>query len=205
MALSRPRPLMLVVGGPSGSGKSTAFPVSRTGLDHFNVDDRCAELNGGSYQGISKDTRNRASYECEAFIEAHIQRQESFAVETTLRRLTPFVQAQAAKANRFVVNLLYLAIERDLVVGRIAIRADAGGLAARPEEVLAIYDASVAHLAKAILEFDEVAAFDNSQSFGRPRLVLEAQAGRITRIQRHPPAWLSQALRETGFQGALAP
>jgi len=42
------RPVMQVVAGPSGSGKSSLFPVAATGVDYFNVDDRCAELNRGS-------------------------------------------------------------------------------------------------------------------------------------------------------------
>jgi hypothetical protein len=34
---------MVVVAGPPGSGKSTVFPVAGFG-DHFNADDRAAEL-----------------------------------------------------------------------------------------------------------------------------------------------------------------
>jgi len=76
---------MIVVGGPAGSGKSTAFPVSDFGVDPFNIDDRAAELNGGSYRSIPPEIRARANQECEAFIEEHIRDGQSFAVETTLR------------------------------------------------------------------------------------------------------------------------
>jgi predicted ABC-type ATPase len=48
---------MIVVAGPPGSGKSSLFPVSETGLDFFNADDKAAELNGGSYQNISAEIR----------------------------------------------------------------------------------------------------------------------------------------------------
>jgi dephospho-CoA kinase len=48
---------MIVVAGPPGSGKSSLFPVSETGLDSFNADDRAAELNSGSYQNITPDIR----------------------------------------------------------------------------------------------------------------------------------------------------
>ena len=44
---------MQVVAGPSGSGKSSLFPVAATGVDHFNLDDRCARLNRGSYPSRS--------------------------------------------------------------------------------------------------------------------------------------------------------
>lgn len=73
---------MLVVAGPSGSGKSSLFPVAAAGVDHFNVDDRCAELNRGSYRGIRPEIRDQANAECEAFIAQRIGTRASFAVET---------------------------------------------------------------------------------------------------------------------------
>jgi len=50
-------PRMIVVAGPPGSGKSSLFPVSGFGVPYFNADDRAAELNGGSYVGISRQVR----------------------------------------------------------------------------------------------------------------------------------------------------
>jgi hypothetical protein len=44
---------MIVVAGPPGSGKSVLFPVHSFEIDYFNADDRSAQLNGGSYRGIS--------------------------------------------------------------------------------------------------------------------------------------------------------
>ena len=43
---------MVVVAGPAGSGKTSNFPLRAFGVDFFNVDDRCAELDDGSYSGI---------------------------------------------------------------------------------------------------------------------------------------------------------
>jgi len=71
---------MIVVAGPPGSGKSSVFPVAQTGVDYFNIDDRAAELNGGSFRHISPEIRAQANRECEAFIEAHIRGLKSFAV-----------------------------------------------------------------------------------------------------------------------------
>ena len=51
-------PRMIVVAGPPGSGKSSIYPLSGFGFAYFNADDRAAELNGGSYLGISKEIRN---------------------------------------------------------------------------------------------------------------------------------------------------
>jgi hypothetical protein len=58
---------MIVVAGPPGSGKSVAFPVDRFGVDSFNADDRSAQLNNGSYQGIPLEIRAIVNKEFEAF------------------------------------------------------------------------------------------------------------------------------------------
>jgi predicted ABC-type ATPase len=76
---------MVVVAGPSGSGKSAHFPVRGIGIAYFNVDDRCAELNNGSYRAIPQHVREQAQRECEEFVSASTLNLASFAVETTLR------------------------------------------------------------------------------------------------------------------------
>jgi predicted ABC-type ATPase len=79
------RPRMIIAAGPPGSGKSSAFPVQEEGVDFFNADDRAAELNGGSYQNIPEHIRSQVNKKFEAFVLDHVQRGESFALETTLR------------------------------------------------------------------------------------------------------------------------
>lgn len=94
-------PRMVVIAGPSGSGKSTFFAVSDFEVAHFNVDDRCAELNGGSAQRIPPEIRNRAQHECEIFIEACTREGRSSAVESTLRSDIAIHQARRAKTAGF--------------------------------------------------------------------------------------------------------
>jgi len=57
---------MIVVAGPPGSGKSSVFPFAQTGVDHFNIDERGAELNGGSYQKIPPEIRAQSNRECDS-------------------------------------------------------------------------------------------------------------------------------------------
>ncbi len=77
---------MIALAGPPGSGKSSVFPVADAGVDYFNIDDRAAALNGGSYQNISPEIRAQANRECERFIAAHIRETESFAVSELAQR-----------------------------------------------------------------------------------------------------------------------
>jgi hypothetical protein len=85
---------MLIVAGPPGSGKTVAFPLATFGVDFFNVDDRCAALNQGSYRAIPPEIRQRAAAECRAFIEDHIaaarlRRREREALRVLLAQQRP--------------------------------------------------------------------------------------------------------------------
>jgi predicted ABC-type ATPase len=95
-------PRMIVVAGPPGSGKSTLYPLSSLGVAFFNADDRAAELNGGSYVGISSEIRKTVNREFEAFVLSSIGVRTSFAVETTLRSDVTFNQARLAKQAGFI-------------------------------------------------------------------------------------------------------
>jgi len=189
---------MIVVAGPPGSGKSTLFPVSETGIDAFNADDRAAELNGGSYQSITPEMRIRAGKQLERFIADHIRDGRSLAFETTLRTDITFRQANEARANGFLTVLLYVALDAvELNIRRVAVRADRGGHSAPADEIRRIHSASMKNLSRALQEFDQVRVFDNSGRGSGPDLVLEAVDGRIRYLADDAPSWLREVLGRT--------
>jgi hypothetical protein len=98
-----PRPRMIVVAGPPGSGKTRYFPVTAFGIDAFNIDDRCAQILG-SYRAIPRDVRRAVAKECERFVLEHIERRQSFAVETTLRTTAAIEQAELARKGGFATE-----------------------------------------------------------------------------------------------------
>lgn len=63
------------------------FSVHNFGVDAFNVDGRCRQLNTGSYHSIPSAVREQAQKECQSFVEGHIRDRVSFATETTVRAL----------------------------------------------------------------------------------------------------------------------
>lgn len=195
---------MIVVAGPPGSGKSVGFPVGSQGIDYFNVDDRCAQLNSGSYRNITPDIRAQASRECEEFIVAHIRARDSFAVESTLRTRVALQQALSARAGGFVTVLRYVATDDvEANIARVAARAEAGGHAAPPNQIREIYAASLKNLAEALDVFDRASVYDNTTPGVGPRVVLEARRGRVKRVVGWPPAWLRRALRGTPYERTL--
>jgi predicted ABC-type ATPase len=73
---------MVIVAGPPGSGKTTRFPVVEFDVDSFNADNRAAQLNAGSFRGISKEIRSQVNVEFQKWILDHISARKSFALET---------------------------------------------------------------------------------------------------------------------------
>ena len=188
---------MYIVAGPPGSGKSTVFPASDFGADFFNADDRAAQINHGLYLGISQSIRDKVNRQYESFVNDCIARRVSFAIETTLRSSITFDQAATARREGFFVEMHYLALSNFAQhVERVKIRADSGGHSA-PESVLrAIYDSSLANLARAIRQMDSISVYDNSEYDTVPQVLLQAEGGHVVYIAARCPKWLEQALAE---------
>jgi predicted ABC-type ATPase len=188
---------MIVVAGPPGSGKTRYFPVTAFGYDWFNIDDRCAQILG-SYRAIPRDVRRAVAAECERFVLDHIQRAESFAVETTLRTTAAIEQAELARNRGFTTQMRFVATDSIAEnVARVLQRAQAGGHGASEREIRAIHEASVANLRKAVGTFHRVRVYDSTTRWASPRLVAVARDGRLVR-QGATPGWLETALAESG-------
>jgi predicted ABC-type ATPase len=79
-------------------------------------------------------------------------------------------------------------------VKRVKARADAGGHSASEATLAAIYRSSLANLARAVVEMDDLWVCDNSPEGGPPRLVLEAESGEIRFLADDTPDWLRAAV-----------
>jgi predicted ABC-type ATPase len=96
---------MVIVAGPPGSGKTTRFPVAEFDVDSFNADYRAAQLNAGSFRGISKEIRTQVNVKFQKWIVNHISARQNFALETTLRSQITFEQAQLAREHGFWTSM----------------------------------------------------------------------------------------------------
>jgi predicted ABC-type ATPase len=181
---------MVVVAGPPGSGKSLFFPVGSLADAAFNVDDRAAELNGGSYRKIPRTLRVQAQRECEAFVGGQIESRTSFAVETTLRSRAAIDQASQAKTSGFETVLLFMATEDvEENVMRVARRGLLGGHSAPAAEIREIYAASLRNLERALDVFDSAELFDTT-GFGAPPVHVATKLGDAMTVHvASLPAW----------------
>jgi predicted ABC-type ATPase len=183
---------MIVIAGPSGSGKSRHFGVRTFGIAFFNVDDRCAELNGGIYGGIPAAIRTQAQQECERFVSDCTAQGTSFAVETTLRRSVAIDQAERARSAGFTIKMIFVATDHvQANVERVVRRGLDGGHSAPIERIVEIYQRSLANLARALAVFEEVALYDSSVHDKPPRLVRVYHEQRIAFDEPPVPAWLA--------------
>ena len=188
-------PRMVLIAGPPGGGKSTLYPLSSFDIAYFSADDRAAELNRGSYIGISKEIRRIVNLELEAFILASIEKRVSFAIETTLRTDLPFEHARLARHSGFVIEMRYLSLRNfDMHLERVKARADAGGHSASGKTLRRIYEASLRNLRRAVQDMDILWVYDNSPIDASHPLLLEARDGQIRFLVDNPPQWLTECL-----------
>jgi predicted ABC-type ATPase len=197
------RPEFHLVAGPSGSGKSDRFNVRDSGVDSFNVDDRCRELHG-SYLQIPPAIRVQAQQECERFVDGHIAALRSFATETTLRTTVAIDQAKRARAAGFFTRMVFVATEDvALNIERVRLRGLAGGHAATAEKIQDTYVRSLANLPEALTVFDSVSIWDNSDA--EPRHVLDVIQNRVKAAHFPLPTWLRVALAGSGIELPVEP
>jgi predicted ABC-type ATPase len=190
-------PRMIVVAGPPGSGKTTFFPVTAFHVDAFNIDDRCAQIQG-SYRSISREVRRAVARECELFVKQHIEEGISFAVETTLRTTAAIDQAALARTRGFSTQMRFIATDSLTEnVSRVLGRAQGGGHGASERDIRAIHDASIANLARAIGVFARIRVYDATARWQPPRLVAVVREGRVARSGTSPE-WLDRALASAG-------
>lgn len=198
---------MVIVAGPPGSGKTTRFPIAEFGVDSFNADNRAAELNAGSFHGISKGIRSQVNLEFQKWILDHISARKSFALETTLRSEVTFEQAQLAREHGFRTFLYFVTPGNvEECVRRIKARAYRGGHSASETLVRDIYEKSTRNLLTA-LDFqggglDQVDIYDNSANIAvqkNMRRILSLRQGRATYLAEDVPIWLVDLLRGTEF------
>jgi predicted ABC-type ATPase len=220
-------PVMYVVAGPSGSGKTSLFSASVRKMDYFIGDDIAAVLNNKAgfqidpnffvshnYHELPQEVRNAAVYTDipdimsleikkigDAFINAHITNQKSFAIESTLTNDSMINLAKRAASQGFETKMDYVGVaSNDISMERITNRSTMGRIYFTENECQIIREESFYHLPKAIEVFNTVNIFDNSINAHAPELVMQTELGKNIKIcAPETPHWLQLALYNTKY------
>jgi predicted ABC-type ATPase len=121
-----------------------------------------------------------------------IQAGRSLSIETTLSGQTVLNRLREARAASLEIGLYYVGLDNvETNVGRVALRAAAGGHYIEPEVVRRRAKSSLRNLPAAIALADRTVIFDNSGE--RHQRILEINHGAL-RILKEPPDWLMAIL-----------
>ena len=189
MDLNR-RPLMVALAGPNGAGKTTFYyaHLQLAGLRFVNADVVARELRLEPYAAARLAGRIRS--------ELVIQR-ESFVFETVFSdpvgEKLAFIRDTAQGGYNTI--LCFIGTAGPEVSGdRIAMRVLQGGHDVPPQKVVERFPRILANLKAAMAELPNVLVFDNNDLTRPFRLVAVVQNGRVMKLQKPVPRWLSPLL-----------
>jgi predicted ABC-type ATPase len=176
-----------LIGGPNGSGKSSLsewIELNRQGL-LVDPDAVAKQINPTN----PREAALEAGRKVLEIIAGHLDRQETFAVETTLSSHASLRLIDEGHVRNYEVHLIFVALnspERN--VARIKSRVALGGHFIPDEDVRRRYYRSIVNLHRAIPTVDLARVYDNSGD--RPRLLLSALRGIVTQHQVELPDWV---------------
>jgi predicted ABC-type ATPase len=175
-----------IFAGPNGSGKSTLTACVHFEGRHNLLDpDAVAKRLNPSNPPLAAVS---AAREVIRRIQGFVERNESFAVETTLSGRNYLKAMEEAKQNGYLVRLIFVCLERPaLNLLRVSERVRKGGHSVPEADVVRRYERSLANLPAALKIANEAIAFDNSDT--SPRKVFETIHGVISWHSRNLPEW----------------
>ena len=150
------KPEIIVFAGPNGSGKSTITRYAKVIEPYINADDikrttHCTDL--------------EAAQMAEVMREDAIKEGRSFTFETVLSTDRNLKLLQKAKDTGYFIRCFYvLTASPQINLGRVAVRAAAGGHDVPRDKVISRYHKSLALLPELISICDIVHIYDNSEN-----------------------------------------
>ncbi|HUC94264.1 MAG TPA: zeta toxin family protein [Paenibacillus sp.] len=177
---------MYVFAGCNGAGKSTL--IEHFGGDYefiINPDQMAKQINPIDPRSVDLS----AGKEAVKLIRNCLEKEKTFAMETTLSGQYVIRQMNAAKKAGYKVFLYYIGLQDvQMHVDRIRTRVREGGHFIATEDIIRRYDHSLANLQGAIKVADVAIVIDNSGE--KYELLLEIHNGEIKKQSKILPTWL---------------
>jgi predicted ABC-type ATPase len=186
------RPRITIIAGANGSGKTTLTRWNAENLRDLPLLDPDA-ISKALQPTIPGTSAVAAARHVLASAHAHIERRESFAVETTLSGQGYLQMMLDARARDFEIVLVYIGTENvEINLSRIRDRVLAGGHDVPELDVRRRYLRSFRNLATAIRRADHTILFDNSTEEGYRLIAVLGQAE--SRWFEPIPNWASSVI-----------
>jgi len=159
-------PRLTVIAGANGSGKTTLTRSNQIDFREFPLFDPDA-ISKALYPTAPGTSAVAAARKVLNSARQHIEKGETFAVETTLSGQGYLQMMLEARARGFEIVLVYIGTERvEINLVRIRHRVLAGGHNVPEEDVRRRYKRSFENLPTAIQRADHTILFDNSTEEG---------------------------------------
>jgi predicted ABC-type ATPase len=178
--------VLTVFAGPNGSGKSSIIaPGEFEGKEDLLEADAIArrinpELPAQAALSAGREVLRRAK--------RHVERQESFSIETTLSGNWTSSVIRDALEHGFFFRLVYICLDNpERSIQRVRERVARGGHDVPDKDVRRRYARSLVNAEKMLRVAHQSLVFDNSGK--APVLLFEAREGIILRMERNLPAW----------------
>ena len=184
------RPVMVALAGPNGAGKTTFYyaHLQPAGLRFVNADALAQELHIEPYA---------AARVADAVRKELVKQRESFVFETVFSdpvgEKLAFLKS-AAQAGYNTILCFIGTAGPEVSEQRVAIRVSQGGHDVPTEKLVQRFPRILANLRAALRELPHVWVFDNNNLRTPYRLVAIFESGRLVKIERPVPRWLTPLL-----------
>src|ERR1039458_1904409 len=184
------RPVVVALAGPNGAGKTTFYPshLRSAGLRLINADVIAHELNIDAYEAARITGAIRTEL---------LRQRESFVFETVFSDPVGDKLSFLDEAARsgYTVLLCFIGLSSPKISNqRVAMRVSQGGHDVPTEKLFARYPRILEKHRSALRDLPHGWVFDNDDLRTSYRLVATCEAGRIARLHRPVPSWLSPLL-----------
>ncbi len=186
-------PLLTVFAGPNGSGKSSLIrQVDFEGRQNLLEPDAVAKRIN---PGFPREAGIAAGREVLRRTADYIQREESFAIETTLAGSWTNSVIRTALEHSFFTRLFYVCVDNpERSIQRVRERVAQGGHDVPDCDIRRRYGRSLANAGRILQIVDQGLVFDNSGA--EPRPVFEVRIGEVFNLADEIPEWATSLLRQ---------